>query len=501
MKLLYFSAFIFLTQVILPAKAWDNDDLEIFDLVELVNQNFYEMMGLKQDASLSEIKRAFRNLSIIMHPDKNDAPDANEKFRNLVAVYEVLKDSTKREKYDNVLKNGMPNWRSAVYYYRKARKMGLAEGAILLFVITTICQYFVSWGVYLEKKYTMASIFESKAKKVRKANVNIDSILNEIPKPSIKNTLPFQIPIGIYRMIMGTPSAIKESVNFMSEELKKELEKKRLEKEEEELLKKLEAEKQREKAERKEGLRKRKEEAAKLMEKTDEELARYSATIITRKPGYEEIKKIPLSGGLWTDEDLSELARLTKKYPGGTQDRWEIIAETMNRNVSEVTFMAYKLKDNAYTAPGETDKLVQNINKELSKKTKTKASVEQSSEKNWTQEQQKALEAAIQKYPKKGNEDRWAKIANSVPGKTKEECQARYKYLVDLLKKQKEAKEREEKAVQEEEEVVENVIDEPEEEVIEQKQTGGKKKNKRKEKKKNIDYYADSYSDEDDVSE
>lgn len=155
MKLVLISALILFTHLVSPAYAWDNDDLEIFDLVELVNQNFYDLMGIKQDASLSEIKRAFRGLSIVLHPDKNDADDANEKFRNLVSVYDVLKDSSKREKYDSVLKNGMPNWRSAVYYYRKARKMGLAESAILIFVITTICQYIVSWGVYMEKKYTM----------------------------------------------------------------------------------------------------------------------------------------------------------------------------------------------------------------------------------------------------------------------------------------------------------------------------------------------------------
>lgn len=527
MKLILVSSVLLIIQCISPAQAWDNDDLEIFDLVDLVNnQNFYTLLGIKQDATLSEIKKAFRGLSVTMHPDKSDAEDANIVFRNLVAVYEVLKDSGKREKYDNVLKNGMPNWRSAVYYYRKARKVGLAEGAFLVFVLTTIAQYVIAWGVYVEKKFTMvkkilfltlsfsscnviffsqASIFESKAKKVRKSNVDVNLLLNEIPRPSIKNTLPFQIPIGIYKMIVGTPSAIKDSVNLLSEELKKELEKKRLEREEEELMKKLEVEKQREKAERKEGLRKRKEQAAKLMEKTDEELAAYSATIISRKPGFEEIKKLPLNGGIWTDEDLSELARLTKKYPGGTQDRWEIIAETMSRNVSEVTFMAYKLKDNAYHTPGEADKLVENLNKELSKKIKTKSvAVDQSSnEKTWTQEQQKALEAAIQKYPKRGNEDRWTKIANSVPGKTKEECQTRYKYLVELVKKQKEAKEKEEKAAETEREIAEllqepeNQNDDDDDEVSEMQMGGGKKKNRRKEKKKNVDYYAEDYSDED----
>lgn len=334
---------------------------------------------------------------------------------------------------------------------------------------------------------------------MRKANVDVNSILNEIPKPSIKNTLPFQIPIGLYRMVVGTPSALKDSVNLLSEELKKELERKRFEKEQEELRKKLEIERVRDRAERKEGLRKRKEEASKLHERTDEELAAYSATIISRKAGSEEIKRIPISGGLWTDEDLAELTRLTKKYPGGTVDRWEIIADAMLRNVSEVTFMAYKLKDSAYQSPGETDRLVENINKELSKKIKTKAAAAADQTEKWSQEQQKALEAAIQKYPKRGNEDRWIKIANSVPGKTKEECQVRYKYLVELVKKQKEEREQATAEKEKEEEVIiedqqeEIIADDPKSSLI---HDGGKKKNKRREKKKNVDYYADDSSED-----
>lgn len=92
-----------------------------------------------------------------MHPDKNDAEDANVQFRNLVSVYEVLKDSSKRQKYDKVLKDGMPDWRSALYYYRRYRKMGLAEMVGLVFAIFTIGQYIVSWAVYAEKKYTAVS--------------------------------------------------------------------------------------------------------------------------------------------------------------------------------------------------------------------------------------------------------------------------------------------------------------------------------------------------------
>jgi DnaJ family protein C protein 1 len=162
----------------------------------------------------------------VLHPDKNSAEDANIVFRNLVSVYEVLKDSGKREKYDKVLKEGLPTWRSMKYYYRKARKVGLMESAIIILVITTICQYFISWAVYLEKKFTMEQMLSKKGSKKKKANLDTDAILKEIPKPSIRNTLPFQIPMGIYYAITGTPSAIKESINMVSEFTKKELERK-----------------------------------------------------------------------------------------------------------------------------------------------------------------------------------------------------------------------------------------------------------------------------------
>ena len=55
-----------------------------------------------------------------------------------------------------------------------------------------------------------------------------------------------------------------------------------------------------------------------------------------------------ISNGPWTDEDLTELAKYMKKYPVGSYERWEKIAEAMNRTVFEVTHFAKKVKENAY---------------------------------------------------------------------------------------------------------------------------------------------------------
>ena len=58
----------------------------------------------------------------------------------------------------------------------------------------------------------------------------------------------------------------------------------------------------------------------------------------------------------------------------------------------------------------------------------------------WSQAQQKALEGAIKSFPK-GTTERWERIANKVPGKTKDQCIQRFKTLAEMVKKKKENKE------------------------------------------------------------
>lgn len=121
--------------------------------------------------------------------------------------------------------------------------------------------------------------------------------------------------------------------------------------------------------------------------------------------------------------------------------------------------MAAKMKENGYRIPGQTDSVAESIvqesqqvvRKEKVKKSFAGATNEKSMlvpETNWSQEQQRALEAAIVKYRKTAGGDRWQKIANSVPEKSKEECLVRYKYLCELVKTQKKAEEEEVEAEQ-----------------------------------------------------
>ena len=68
--------------------------------------DYYEVMGVAQDASGDDIKKAYRRLARKYHPDVSAAPDAEQKFKTVGEAYEVLKDPEKRQEYDKLKKYG-----------------------------------------------------------------------------------------------------------------------------------------------------------------------------------------------------------------------------------------------------------------------------------------------------------------------------------------------------------------------------------------------------------
>ena len=71
--------------------------------------DFYERLEVSKDAGESEIKKAYRKLSLDYHPDRNSNPDATTKFQEISEAYETLSDPVKKQEYDHYLKFGERN--------------------------------------------------------------------------------------------------------------------------------------------------------------------------------------------------------------------------------------------------------------------------------------------------------------------------------------------------------------------------------------------------------
>src|SRR5690348_962185 len=83
-------------------------------------KDYYEILGVKADASDADIKSAYRRLARKYHPDVSKESGAEEKFKSINEAYEALKDSSRRKAYDQLRAGGYragdefrgppPNW-------------------------------------------------------------------------------------------------------------------------------------------------------------------------------------------------------------------------------------------------------------------------------------------------------------------------------------------------------------------------------------------------------
>ncbi|EDO36691.1 predicted protein [Nematostella vectensis] len=71
----------------------------------MADTRLYDLLGVPQNASDNDIKKAYRKLAKELHPDKN--PDTGEKFKDITFAYEILSDPEKRELYDRYGEKGL----------------------------------------------------------------------------------------------------------------------------------------------------------------------------------------------------------------------------------------------------------------------------------------------------------------------------------------------------------------------------------------------------------
>ncbi|XP_040852244.1 dnaJ homolog subfamily C member 2-like isoform X2 [Ochotona curzoniae] len=158
----------------------------------------------------------------------------------------------------------------------------------------------------------------------------------------------------------------------------------------------------------------------------------------------------------WSEDDLQLLIKAVNLFPAGTNSRWEVIANYMNihsssgvkRTAKDVISKAKSLQK---LDPHQKD----DINKKAFDKFKKEHGVVPQADNAtpserfegpctgftpWTTEEQKLLEQALKTYPV-NTPERWEKIAEAVPGRTKKDCMKRYKELVEMVKAKKAAQE------------------------------------------------------------
>lgn len=339
-----------------PLTAWDAD-LELLDLVEEIPQNFYQFLSVEQDASSAEIKKAYRRLSLSLHPDKNKDENAETQFRQLVSIYEVLKDEERRRSYDDILVNGLPDWRQPVFYYRRVRKMSNAELAFLLFLILTVGHYAVIWSIYLEKQLDELLSKKKREKKKKLSSrpaeelrcIGQDRTDRADDRPHWQDILPLKLSIWLYLSIKNLPQTVQEVKQYYEDyqQMKQQ---------------------QREEAEAEQEVVTREKRPKVKKPKVEFPVYKLSSENLTcqsydQTTSIEEIENqmddwlqdrraAKKKAADWTEDELSLLSRLMVKFPGGTPGRWEKIAHELGRSVTDVTTKVKQVKDNVSHTSG-----------------------------------------------------------------------------------------------------------------------------------------------------
>ncbi|XP_016094314.1 dnaJ homolog subfamily C member 2 isoform X2 [Sinocyclocheilus grahami] len=157
-------------------------------------------------------------------------------------------------------------------------------------------------------------------------------------------------------------------------------------------------------------------------------------------------------GGLnnrgWNEEDLQLLIKAVNLFPAGTNARWEVIASYMNQHSSSgVKRTAKDVINKAKTLQKLDPHQKDEINRKAFEKFKKEHSAvpptadnavpserfdavsAESNSSPWTTEEQKLLEQALKTYPV-NTPERWEKISDAVPGRSKKDCMKRYKLLM-----------------------------------------------------------------------
>jgi len=134
-----------------------------YDIVNDIDggKNYYDILGISPQASPSEIRKAFRQLALTLHPDK--ASGTEQAYLDVVRANEVLGDDEGRKEYDDLLHNGIP-WQ-VNYYGKYAHKYGAPDVDVRYVLLGLVS--FISLVQYFSQLYKHYHFIELAKKTTR----------------------------------------------------------------------------------------------------------------------------------------------------------------------------------------------------------------------------------------------------------------------------------------------------------------------------------------------
>lgn len=211
------------------------------------------------------------------------------------------------------------------------------------------------------------------------------------------------------------------------------------------------------------------------VKETEDKLEEERKALFDNKKVEEVKKKDPLvrTPIEWTVEQTQLLIKAVNLFPAGTSQRWEVVANFLNQHSTFIDEKRFTAKDVLNKAKDlqssdfskstlkkaaneeafdqfekEKKKMTNHVDDtgisksdkpaKLTNGTSTPKVEENKLDANWTKTEQELLEQAIKTFPVSTSE-RWDKIADCIPNRTKKDCMKRYKELVELVKAKKQA--------------------------------------------------------------
>ncbi|ODM90339.1 DnaJ subfamily C member 2 [Orchesella cincta] len=177
------------------------------------------------------------------------------------------------------------------------------------------------------------------------------------------------------------------------------------------------------------GLDESRQEFEKVVKTVAERIAEEKAKTAKEAPSKQDDHPKGKSSGdqEWGHEELQLLIKAVNLFPAGTAQRWEVVANFINQHQSQ-------------DEPSSKGRTAKELEVEAESGAASGSKSTENMVKVWTAQEQKLLEQALKTYSAAAHPgDRWEKVAESVPGRSKKECMARFKELAALVKAKKSA--------------------------------------------------------------